>query len=102
MTYDQIEDGTFEEMYGSLGETDELTEGQVIACCRENEARFREAKPSAIFFRLRGGFVGMIVFDESGRLKAGVLSFSESRIWKAEEKYLVVSLEKAVPRHETQ
>jgi len=87
IVYEQILDGKFTEVFGSLGETRLRfqNQGQVIAFCRDHRDKLR-TDGYATFFELEGGFVAFVYFDDDGRLKVSVSPFSYDRVWGAESR----------------
>ena len=80
--YEMEENGTFAEVFGSLGENRLCwTEAQVVGFCRENPGRL--SRTGATFFEMVGGFVADASFVGLGRLDVFVDPFSDGRVWNA-------------------
>ncbi|OGI65473.1 hypothetical protein A2647_01140 [Candidatus Nomurabacteria bacterium RIFCSPHIGHO2_01_FULL_40_24b] len=81
--YEQIVDGTFDQVYGSLGEKRRRwTEAQVVEFCRKNRGKLR-TEGYGTFFELEGGFVAGVFIDDVDRLEVGVGPFSDDVVWDA-------------------
>ena len=89
--YEQIVDGTFAEIFGSLGEERlRWQESQVVQFCRNHRDKLR-TDGYGTFFELEGGFVANVNFDDNGRLKVNVNGFSFDGVWSALCGHRVVS-----------
>ena len=89
--YEMVENGTFAEIFGSLGEIRcRWKESQVVQFCRDHRSKLRTGGYGT-FFELEGGFVASVCFDDGGRLKVYVSGFSDGSVWNAEYQHRLVS-----------
>lgn len=91
---EMILDGTFVELFGSLGADRKLwTEAQVAEFCRDHCDKLR-AGEHATFFEMRCGVVAHVYFDSGGQLNVCNLSRFCDHIWRgSKHKHRVVSLQ---------
>lgn len=82
----QIGDGNFSQV---SGETREWTQAQVCGFVRAHPDKLRKGG-YATFFRVKGGFVASVLFDDNGRLFVHVHRFSLGLTWGADFRHRFV------------
>ncbi len=90
--YEQIVDGKFIQVLGSLGETRPRWKnaGQVLHFSRDHRDKLR-TDGYATFFELEGSFVAYVCFDVVGQLEVGINPLSLDYVWLAGFRHLFVS-----------
>jgi|GEM_PF-2814347 len=80
---EMIEDGTYTEIFGSLGQDRKRwQQGQVAEFCRVNPDKLRK-DGFGTFFEIEGGFVVDVNFGDEGRLEAFVYPLEDGSVWGA-------------------
>ncbi len=88
--HEQVEDGTFAEIYGSVGDLNRLwlTQSHVVAFCKQHRNKLRTEGYATFFLLLKKEpeefFVAYVYVRGGGRLSVGVSGFSFDGVWGAE------------------
>ncbi|OGI68688.1 hypothetical protein A2738_00035 [Candidatus Nomurabacteria bacterium RIFCSPHIGHO2_01_FULL_42_15] len=82
--YELIENGAFEPVFKSLGKVGELEleQSQINQFIRDHRDKLR-TKGYGTFFRVKGGFVANVRFDDRGQLYVYVDRFDDESVWCA-------------------
>jgi hypothetical protein len=86
-------DGTFAQLWGSLGDPQSLclTQGQIVEFCRSNRDQLRQGGCATLFlFMAKGELFVAYVDVRDVRLKAYVRRFGLDYVWVAEYRHRVV------------
>ncbi len=90
--WELILDASFALFFGSLSKNRKRwTEHQIVQFCRDNSDKLKISLFT--FLEMEGGVVAGVYFYNEGELVVEVLSFFEKRVWLAEYRRRVVSLQ---------
>ena len=91
IVYEQIADGKYAELFGSLGEKRRRWKDrpQVEAWCRKNPDKLR-GEGYRNFFELEGDLVAHVRVDDDGQLSVRVRPLDYAYVWRAESRRRIV------------
>lgn len=86
--HEMIKDGTFEKIYESLGNLDELcfTQSQIVQLCQKHHIWFKTRGYATLFFLFKVGakyFVARTLFGSCGPKDVDVSHLSRDHVWRA-------------------